>query len=611
MPPSSRFYRSLLFSTVCILIFSACSSTATPAPTPGSTIIPSITPTAPVTVTILPASTQTPYVITTTPEAPTSLPPEGTFFLSIAEGGYYHIFAFSPQELPLTRLTADPWDDIDPALSMDGRWLIYSSHRNGYWDLYRLDLTSGALLRLTDTLTYESAPSWSPDGAYVAYESNVSGNLDVFIRSASDPSQAPLQLTTNSPGADFSPAWSPRGRQIAFVSDRSGIQGIWLADLDNFGSFVEVSANDQVVASHPSWSPDGNHLAWAATDPSSGINSIYIWDAQAPASPARWAASGDWPVWQDDNTLATRLTTPNQTYLTGFSTAGEVRLPPVLLPGSILGMAYGPTMELLPGPFLAAAKVTPESIFNSNTSAGLSNPTGRLSLVDLEGVTAPYPQLQELAVNSFQALRTHVAAVAGWDALGNLENAYIPITVPLDPGLGNDWLYTGRAISLTPASIQAGLMAVVREDFGQSTYWRIYLRTSAQDGSQGMPLTQLPWDFSARSQSSTAYENGGQLMSFLPNGYWLDLTSLAAQYGWERIPALFNWRSYYTGARFNELAFTQDLDWYVAMQQLYPQEVLVTPTFAIPPTRTPTRTPLWYRSATPTLTPSPHFTSTP
>lgn len=154
-------------------------------------------------------------------------------------------------------------------------------------------------------------------------------------------------------------------------------------------------------------------------------------------------------------------------------------------------------------------------------------------------------------------------------------------------------------------------MAIIREDFGQQTYWRIFLRTTAQDGSQGAPLTQVPWDFSARTGDPDAYENGGRLASSIPSGYWFDLTSLAIQYGWERLPALTNWRTYYAGARFNELAFTQGLDWQTAMLQLYPPEVLVTPTEVIPPTRTPTRTPMWYRSPTPTSTPTSRPTNTP
>jgi TolB protein len=137
------------------------------------------------------------------------------------------------------------------------------------------------------------------------------------------------------------------------------------------------------------------------------------------------------------------------------------------------------------------------------------------------------------------------------------------------------------------------------------------LRATAQDGSMGAPLVQTPWDISARTGDASAYENGGRIMQTIPSGYWIDLTSLAAQYGWDRLPALINWRTYYSGTRFNELVFMQGLDWRTAMLQLYPPEILVTPTVVIPPTRTPTRVPEWYRSPTPTNSPTPRPSYTP
>jgi TolB protein len=384
-----------------------------------------------------------------------------------------------------------------------------------------------------------------------------------------------------------------------------------MADLDVAGSFTEISNNPEMPASHPAWSPDGNHLAWAATDPASGLTSLYIWDASNPTLPPQWAGSGDWPIWQDSTSLITRQTDPDQTFLTGYKTTGELSLPPVLIPGSVNGLSYGITSAVLPGSFQMTAQVTQQALFVAGANPEPTIISGRDPLVNLTGITAPYPQLHPQAVNSFQALRTQVAAETGWDALGNLDNAYVPLTTPLDPGLGEDWLYTGRAFTLNPALIEQNWMVVVREDIGYQTFWRLYLHTTAQDGSEGVPLTQVPWDFSARSSSSTAYENGGALMSSIPGGYWLDLTSLAAQYGWQRLPALSNWRTFYGGARFNEFAFTQGLSWISAMLQLYPPEVLVTPTLVIPPTRTPTRTPMWYRTPTPTRTPTVHFTSTP
>lgn len=162
----------ILFTTFCIMLFLAgCGLTPTRIPTSTSTpVTPSITPTNSITPTDAP--TQTPYIITATPEFGASISaPLGTFFLSLSDAGHFHLFAYSSQTLPLTRLTSNAWDDITPAISPDGKWLAYASNQNGYWDLYLLDLTNGNKVRLTDTPEYDAAPTWSPDGAFLACES--------------------------------------------------------------------------------------------------------------------------------------------------------------------------------------------------------------------------------------------------------------------------------------------------------------------------------------------------------------------------------------------------------------------------------------------------------
>ncbi len=88
----------------------------------------------------------------------------------------------------------------------------------------------------------------------------------------------------------------------------------------------------------------------------------------------------------------------------------------------------------------------------------------------------------------------------------------------------------------------------------------------------------------------------------------MDVTSLAIQYGWERVPALPNWRTFYRGARFTEFALTGGWTGIHAMLQLYPPDVLVTPTRVLPPTLTPTRTPLPTWTPVPTRTPRPTYT---
>ena len=154
-------------------------------------------------------------------------------------------------------------------------------------------------------------------------------------------------------------------------------------------------------------------------------------------------------------------------------------------------------------------------------------------------------------------------------------------------------------------------MAIVREDYNGVTYWRVFLKARYQDGSAGVPLTRPVWDINARfAGDPSAYERGGQVGDVLP-GYWVDLTELAHQFGWERLPSRNNWRTYFPAIRFNQFVFREGLDWNTAMRELYPPEALATPT-SIPTvtntptsTREPTRTStVFVPSSTPTLTPT-------
>jgi TolB protein len=486
-------------------------------------------------------------------------------------------------------LTYGPWDDITPSASPDGSQIAFASNRAGAWDLYLLDLSNGETTRLTDTTAYDAAPSWSPDGRWLAYESYTgeadAANLEIFlleVPEAGASASQPVQLTLD-PGADYSPAWSPSGRMIAFITDRSGEAETWLADLDRMDDrFKNLSQNRETQESHPAWSPDGSSLAWGTSG--AGIQTIQscFFDDIRSSCRQRSLGSGDWPVWSPDGgTLLTSLPTPNQAYLAGYSPqAANLALPPLALNGSLTGLAWGPAplAQPLPGLIAEAALVTPTPTWKPLIAPQAEIPAGRQRLVSLEGVAAEYPLLQDQVDDSFNALRSDAANRTGWDFLSSLENAYVPLTTPLFPGMQQDWLYTGRAFSFNPAPLHAGWVVIVREDFGSETYWRVYLRARFQDGSMGMPLQNLPWSIDARSSGDPrAYEQGGSLAGSLPGGYWIDFTQLASVYGWERLPALTTWRSAYQAARYNEFTYMGGLDWLGAMQEIYPPEALITP----------------------------------
>lgn len=565
--------------------------------------------------TSLPTATPEPILPTATVDNTT----RDVIILSMEENGYAHLFLTIPGELPPTRLTSGDWNDTTPSLSPDGTRLAFASDRDQYWDIYLLDLQTGGTQRLTNTPQYDASPTWSPDLAWIVYETYEGDNLEIALYSLTDPSEGPILLTDH-PSADTSPAWSPNGRQIAFVSNRSGNNDIWLADLDRTDAsrFINLSNTPRASENHPVWRTDANQLAWASEAQDFGLSGIYIWDGRQPALPARWIGDGDWPAWsRRGEELVVALNGPNNQYLTSYDLTGRLLLPPAALPGLTRGLIW-PHLHLpdpLPEAYQQAAQVTPNSVWAPAVTPAADVPNRRWYVVPLSNVQAPFPQLHDLVDESFVALRQRVIMEAGWDALASLENAFVPITSSLDPGYGEDWLYTGRAFMINSLMVNAGWMAAVREEVGAKTYWRLYLRAQQQDGSQGEPIRNPPWDLNARYDlDPRSYEAGGEYVS-VPGGYWVDFTALAAAYGWNRLPALPNWRTYYAGTRFTEFVLTGGLDWYSAMLELYPPEVLVTPTRLLPPSPTASRTPIPSSTPGPSRTPrdtlTPSLTATP
>jgi TolB protein len=536
-------------------------------------------------------STSTATQVSAAPVVSTPLQ-TGLIVLALNEAGHSHLFAYQASDSPFTRLTSGPWDDTHPALSPDGRWLAFASNRSGPWDLYLLDLHTGEVTRLTDTQHFESSPTWSPDGNLIAYESYVQDS-EIIIRSVFD-DQTLINLSEH-PAADYQPTWSPQGRQLAFVSTRSGDPEVWLADFDKYGAerFSNLSQTPEIAESNPSWSPVGTSLAWAATHAAN--HSIYSWDASE--SP-RYVGSGNYPVWSPDGSLLlTGLGDANQTLLTAYRSAdGRLELPPIVLPGGLTGMTWN---------HQSLASPLPQNLAQISTEVQElpwlnSNADNQGNMAYLGGVQAPFPELHDSADDAFQALRAEVSSAAGWDFLGTLENAFVPLTFPLPPGLGEDWLYTGRAFAFDTLPMNAGWVVVVPEYYGHEIYWRVFIKARFQNGSLGKPMRQAPWSFNARFEGDPLYyEQGGQNAGVVPPGYWVDFTELALGYGWLRLPALPTWQSAYYAARFNEFVLTTNQSWGEAMLDLYPAELLTTPTPIHPPTLTPTRTPSWPIVSTP------------
>ncbi|NWF63443.1 MAG: TolB family protein [Chloroflexi bacterium] len=537
-------------------------------------------------------------------------PASEALFLSIEENGYAHLFLFRSLDLQLTRITAGAWNDIAPALSPDHSRLAFASDRDGDWDLYIMALNAGEVTQVTNSPEYDSAPSWSPDGQWVAYETYVNENLEVQVVNAATGEVLPI---TQHPASDHSPAWAPDGRHVAFISNRGGDSDVWLADLDLTGDdrYKNLSNTPLEAENFPVWNRDGSQLLWSSISQTVGYSGLYIWNAADPNRSAYWIGDGNVGTWNEISTqVIAAVTASNQTFLTAYNLTGDLMLASIPLTGRVRGMTWGSAAlsKPLPASWTQAAGQTPEALWSPIVTPGAEVPNQRWYVVAVSDVQAPFPQLHDLVDESYTALRQRISQETGWDALASLENAFVPLTTRLEPGMDEDWLYTGRAFAINSLMSNAGWMVTLREDIGAQTYWRVYIRCAVQDGSLGEPIHNAPWNLSARYDlDPRTYEQGGDYAP-VPAGYWVDITALAQAYGWERVPALPNWRTFYKGARFTTFAMPGGLTWYQAMQELYPVEALITPTKVLAPTNTPTHTPTLTPSKVPTRTPRMTFT---
>ena len=516
----------------------------------------------------------------------------GVLAFSMMDGLHQHLFIYHPQFFPLTRLTNSLWDDAHPAFSHDGTKLAYASNQDGNWDIFILDLTTYTLTNITDTESYESHPSWSPDDQWIVFESDRSGNLDLYLQSVTTLNESPLQLTLNE-ADEFHPSWSSNGRLIAYTSLESGNEEIWIADLDKVEDrYTNISGQPETLDSDPFWAPDENNAYWSTNQ---SIGQMIVNQSDTPAESSIEVVTGSLAVFHPtDARLAVVLHSNTGSNVGIYDTeSNTMKFPFQFMPGRINGISWANQNLDLLLPLLnqSSTSISPADwIFERDSSVDI--PENRLGLVKLSNVDTTYPYLHDTVDESFASLHQISTVLLGWDFLSTLNNAFVPITLPAPPMIEEYWLYSGRAFEIDDTPASANWLVTVREDMGGKTYWRIFLKPIDQSGKVGDKLHQRAWSFDMRTQGNPeAYEQGGTYTQSIPTGYWVDFTELAYQFGWTRIPALLNWRTYYPGTQHSVFVHKDYLNLEAALLELYPPEALLPPaTDSLVPLR-PTKVP--------------------
>jgi Tol biopolymer transport system component len=207
---------------------------------------------------------------------------------------------------------------LTPELSPDGRHIVFVA-LNQLWEM-----TIGHKPHeLTHDPYAKATPAWSPNGKYLAYSTDRDGPMAIYIRNMD--TGHTHKLTAAFAGAEAKLAWSPDGKQIAFESaldSEAGSQGLYVADVATgkfrqiFGPANETGAQYEIAfePGSPTWGPDSDTIALAVQQSYStrfreGVSEILTVNATTgktqiydpyPYQTITNRVNGDGPVWSPD-----------------------------------------------------------------------------------------------------------------------------------------------------------------------------------------------------------------------------------------------------------------------------------------------------------------------
>ena len=140
--------------------------------------------------------------------------------------------------------------DISPSFDRKGKKMAFVSSRLGSPQIFILDLDSKKISRISYEGNYNTDPAISPDGRYVVYSRLTDSGHRLILHDLNTGEEKQISF---GPGNDEHPTWGPDGFFIAFTSNRSGRYKVYITTrLGTKAIPIKQDVEGDIIS--PSWS---------------------------------------------------------------------------------------------------------------------------------------------------------------------------------------------------------------------------------------------------------------------------------------------------------------------------------------------------------------------